>query len=96
MANYKPKAVTVGKASAISGTAVYKNISTSTWGLFLLKGTAVSPGGNSVLPSGGVQVWESGTLTTSPANHTTFSDVNGKYGVTCKANIGLTIKFYSK
>lgn len=95
MANYRPKANTITAASNDSGTIVVKNLSTTTWGMALLKGTAQGAGGTA-LGSATVLVWESGTATTATANHTTFADVTGRYGVTVKANYGLTIKAYAK
>jgi hypothetical protein len=44
--------------------------------------------------SGAVQVWESTAPTTGEAQHTTFTDAVGRYGVTCKANVALVIKFF--
>jgi hypothetical protein len=95
MANYKPKAATVSAGNAASGRAFTQKVSTAPWVLFLLKGTALSPTG-AAMPSGAVQVWESTAPTTGQADHTTFTDSLGKYGVTCKANVALTIKFFSK
>lgn len=95
MANYRPKANTVTAANNDSGTIVVQDLSTTTWGLALLKGTAKGAGGTA-LGSASVLVWESGTATTATANHTTFSDVDGRYGVTVRANYGLTIKAYAK
>ncbi|APM39747.1 hypothetical protein [Clostridium kluyveri] len=93
MANYRPKAVTVAASLADSGTSYTKDISTSTWGMFLLRGTALSPTG-AAMQSGAVQVWESTAPTTEEAQHTTFTDAVGRYGVTCKANVALVIKFF--
>ena len=77
MANYRPKSNTITAASNDSGTIVVKNLSTTTWGLALLKGTARGAGGTA-LGSATVLVWESGTATTAtairwrhPANPTT-------------------------
>lgn len=95
MANYRPKVNTVTAANNDSGTIVAKDLSTTTWGLALLKGTAEGAGGTT-LGSASVLVWESGTATTAAANHTTFSDAIGRYGVTVRANYGLVIKAYSR
>ncbi|MDR3594082.1 hypothetical protein [Clostridium sp.] len=95
MTNWRPKGTTIAAAANDSGTIVAQNVSTTTWGLALLKGTAHGAGGTA-LGSATVLVWESGTATTATANHTTFSDVNGRYGVTVRAGYGLTIKAYAK
>ena len=63
-----------------------KDISTKPWGLALLKGTAIGAGGTA-LGSAAVQFGISGTATTSPANHTTFTDSLGRYGVTVRAGV---------
>jgi len=95
MPNYRPKATSLSAAVNLSGTAVLKNVSTTTWGMALLQGTAKSPTG-SAMGSGAVDVWESGSLTTGAPTHTTFTDAAGQYGVTVKANVSLVIKFYGK
>ncbi|WP_070001157.1 hypothetical protein [Cellulosilyticum sp. I15G10I2] len=93
MPNYSPKGKVIPSASAVSGTVVDQNVTASTWGLFLLKGTALDLS-ESPLASGAVQVWESTAPTTGPATRMTFTDAEGIYGITCKANVALTIKFY--
>ncbi|CUU48178.1 hypothetical protein [Clostridium beijerinckii] len=95
MANYKPKTMVVPSSDANSGLPFTQKISTNTWGMFLLKGTALSPSG-AAMGSGAVQVWESTRLTTDPADHTTFTDASGRYGVTCRAKTQLRIKFFGK
>lgn len=95
MANYRPKANSLAATVVASGTAVLKNISTSTWGMALLQGTALSPTG-AIMTSGAVDVWQSTALTTGVPSHTTFTDAEGQYGVTVKANVALVIKFYGK
>jgi len=95
MPNYRPKANSLAATVVISGTAVLKNVSTSAWGMALLQGTAISPGGTA-MASGAVDVWESTKLTTTPPSHTTFTDAVGQYGVTVKAHVALVIKFYGK
>ncbi|MDF2877819.1 MAG: hypothetical protein K0S30_915 [Clostridia bacterium] len=93
MANYRPGTATLLSAAAISGTVVSRDITASTWGLFLLKGTALDVSG-SPLASGAVQVWESTAATTGPATRMTFSDDEGIYGITCRAGVAITVKFY--
>jgi hypothetical protein len=93
MASYRPGTATLLSADAISGTVVSRDITASTWGLFLLKGTALDVSG-SPLASGAVQVWESTAATTGPATRMTFSDDEGIYGITCRAGIAITVKFY--
>lgn len=95
MANYRPKANVLAAGSVASGIAVLKNVSTSTWGMALLQGTAIAPNG-SAMASGAVDVWQSGSPTTGSPSHTTFTDALGAYGVTVKAHTGLVIKFYGK
>jgi hypothetical protein len=99
MRNYRPKANIVLSSLVLSGTAVLRNVTTSTWGMALLEGTAVSPDGNSVMASGAIDVWEySGSIVDSIGSptHTTFTDALGQYGVTVKANTKLLIKFYGR
>ena len=95
MANYRPIGKTLLATVVDSGTMVVQNISTSAWALALLRGVALSPTG-AALPSGAVAIWESTNPTTTSANHTTFSDSTGRYGVTVRANIALKIKFYTR
>ena len=95
MANYKPVGNILPSAQAASGTVIYRNITTDPWGLFLLRGTAQGAGGTAQ-PSAGIQVWESTNPTSTTANHTTFADVNGRYGVPCRANVKLIYKTYGK
>jgi hypothetical protein len=90
--NYKPRTITVASANADSGQAFTQAINTSMWKMFLLKGTALGPSGTA-MQSGAVQVWESTKATTLAADHTTFTDAQGRYGVTCRAGVALKIKF---
>lgn len=90
--NYKPKTMTIASAAATSGVAMTNSISTLAWGMFLLKGTAIDPVGGA-MDSGAVQVWLTASPTTGPATHTTFTDADGRYGVTVEAGRGLWIKF---
>ncbi|MBU3160083.1 MAG: hypothetical protein ACREVX_16275 [Clostridium sp.] len=95
MANYRPRTKAILATVVDSGTMVVQNISTSAWVMALLKGTALSPTGTA-MASGAVAVWESTNPTSTSANHTTFTDGQGRYGVTVKANVALKIKFYGK
>ncbi|MBE5989764.1 hypothetical protein BXY41_10495 [Lacrimispora xylanisolvens] len=94
MANYKPIAKTIGAASAASGIVLHAKISTTSWVLLLVRGTAVFS--NTILRSGAVAIWTSGTPTTATPTYTTFTDANAIYGISTRAGVGLTIKFYSK
>ncbi|MBU3181563.1 hypothetical protein [Clostridium psychrophilum] len=95
MPNYRPRTKAILATVVDSGIMVVQNISTSAWALALLKGTALSPTGAS-LASGAVAVWQSTNPTSTSADHTTFTDGQGRYGVTVKANVALKIKFYGK
>lgn len=92
MANYKPLVQTIPSASAVSGTVVSADISTTSWGIFLLRGTAVFS--NTVLGSAAVAVWESTNPTTAAPDRLTFTDVRGIYGITCRAGVALRLKVY--
>lgn len=94
MANYRPVVKTIGSASAVSGELVSANISTTSWGLLLVRGTALFS--NTVLPSGAVAVWESTNPTTASPNRITFSNANANYGITCRAGVQLVFKFYAQ
>lgn len=94
MANYKPIAKTIGSASAASGIALHAKISTTSWVLLLVRGTAVFS--NTILRSGAVAIWTTGAPTTAAPTYTTFTDANALYGISTKAGVALTIKFYSK
>lgn len=93
--NYKPKVARISAASLPGGIVYTEKLSGLKWTLVLIKGTAVGFNG-SILGSGAIQVWESANPTTGPAQHVTFTDSEGKYGVTCKSGVGLLVKFYSK
>jgi hypothetical protein len=93
--NWKPVATTILAASTVSGQVHDQNIRTSQWGLALLLGSAISPGG-SVLPSAAVELWISNVPSTSPATQTTFTDGVGKYGISVAANKSYLLKIYSK
>lgn len=93
MPNYKPKSRIITSASADSGTILAANITTTSWGIFLLKGSAVFS--DTVLRSGAVGVWEdTGTTSTRGPDRETYTDAAGEYGVTCKANVRICLKFY--
>lgn len=93
MPNYQPKGRNIAAGSADSATILAANITTTSWGIFLLKGSAVFS--NTVLRSGAVGVWEN-TATTSTKNpdRMTFTNAAGEYGITCKANVQIALKFY--
>jgi hypothetical protein len=94
MANYKPLVKTVTGASAASGIILPVKISTTSWGLLLVRGTAVFS--NTILRSGAVAVWQSTNPTTAAPNLVTFSDANAIYGISTKAGVQLRFKFYAK
>lgn len=93
MANYRPVVTTIASGAVGSGVVVSSDVSTSTWGMALLKGTALSAGGGAQ-GSGTILVWESTNPTTTTADHVTFTDDAGRYGVTVRADTQLRIKFY--
>jgi hypothetical protein len=94
MANYKPIVKTIGAASADSGTIIPVKLSTTSWGLVLVRGTALFS--NVLLKSGAIDVWESTKPTTDTPTRQTFTDTNGIFGITCRANVQLRLKFYNK
>ncbi len=93
MANYKPIAKTISSTSAISGVMVPADLSTTSWGLLLLRGSALF--NNTILKSGAVAVWESTKPTTGAPSRQTFTDANANYGITCRAGVRLIVKFYA-
>ncbi|MEY8355919.1 hypothetical protein AALB39_21540 [Lachnospiraceae bacterium 54-53] len=93
MANYRPIVKTVGAASAVSAELVSADLSTTSWGLLLIRGTALFS--NTILPSGAVAVWESTRATTETPSRLTFTDARATYGITCRAGVQLRFKFYS-
>jgi hypothetical protein len=95
MANYRPLTKVMASGVATSGVMHAFNISTSAWAMALLKGTALTPTGTAIA-SGAVAVWQSTNPTSTTANHTTFTDSKGRYGVTVKAGVQLKLKFYGK
>lgn len=93
MANYKPIPALISESAAVEGTMITKNLSTSNWGLLLVKGSALYS--DTVLRSGAVAVWEdTNTTSTRNADRLTFTDANGEYGITCRANVRILLKFY--
>ncbi|PXV93284.1 hypothetical protein C8E03_10251 [Lachnotalea glycerini] len=93
MANYRPKVALISTVSAVNGGTVLKNLSTSTWGLVLVQGTALFS--QSILASGAVDVWENtNTVTTKSADRHTFTNAAGQYGITCKSGVRILLKFY--
>ncbi|MBU3105431.1 hypothetical protein [Clostridium gasigenes] len=96
MANYKPKNVTISAASTKSGIVNAKNASTSLWVLALIKGSALTPTG-AALASGAILIWSDAKDPDVDApDYTTFTDQNGQFGITVKANTAYDIRFYSK
>ncbi len=94
MANYKPLVKTITGASANSGIILPVKISTTSWRLLLVRGTAVFS--NTILRSGAVAIWTAANPTTATPNYVTFTDANAIYGISTRAGVGLTFKFYSK
>lgn len=94
MANYKPIAKTILASVADSGQVIVAKLSTTSWGLLLLRGTAVFS--NTILRSGAVAIWESTKLTTEEPDLVTFTDANANYGITTRAGVVLRLKFYSR
>lgn len=93
MANYRPIVRTIGAASAVSAELVSADLSATSWGLFLVRGTALFS--DTILPSGAVAVWESTKPTTEAPSRMTFTDADATYGITCRAGVQLRFKFYS-
>lgn len=94
MANYKPITKTLTAGSVDSAVVIPIDLSTTSWGLALVRGTAMF--GSIVLDSGAVEVWESTKATTAAPDHITFTDADGIFGITTRANIQLRLKFYNK
>lgn len=95
MANYKPVAKYILAANAHQGTIVPANLSTVPWSMLILLGTAKHS--TSILPSGGVLVWENHTTASGyTPNHRTFGDLNGRYGVSVRSDVDLVIKYFSR
>lgn len=95
MANYRPLTKVMASGIDTSGVMIAFNISTSAWAMALLKGTALTPTG-APIASGAVAIWEGTNPTSSTADHTTFTDSQGRYGITVKAKTQLKLKFYGK
>ncbi|NNJ32220.1 hypothetical protein [Lacrimispora defluvii] len=94
MANYKPVVRTIGAASAASGIVLPAKLSTTSWVLLLVRGTAVFS--NTILRSGAVAIWKSTAPTTAEPSEVTFTDANAVYGISTKAGVPLRFKFYAK
>lgn len=94
MANYRPITKSVSASVAGSGQVIIAKLSTTSWGLLLLRGTAVFS--NTILKSGAVAIWESTKPTTTAPNLVTFTDANATYGITTRAGVALRLKFYTK
>lgn len=95
---YKPNPVKIS-STILKASTVYKTqgIDTTTWGLALLMGQALNPS-NLSLPSAAVVIWTAGISTTATsignAYLITFTDSNGRYGVTLPVSTGYRIKVY--
>lgn len=95
---YKPILANVS-TTALKASTIYKTqgIDTTTWGLALLMGQALDPS-NLSLPSAAVVIWTAGISTTATsignAYLITFTDSNGRYGVTLPISTGYRIKVY--
>ena len=94
MAIYKPIGKVIGAASAASGTTVHAKLSTTSWGLMLIRATATFS--NTVLKSAAVAIWTAAALTTGVPTYTTFTDISGIYGISTKAGAQIKLKVYSK
>lgn len=108
MANYKPLAASVSSNSLydFNGARIDKTINTSAWDLIFLYGTALGislkisgaivVSKKVVLKSGTVLGWYNTTAgTVANAAFQTFSDSNGRYGVTINSGHPVTVKFYA-
>lgn len=96
MANYKPVQKDILASNNKEGIVTHLNLSTANWSLALFQGYAKSPTGSALI-SGAVAVWEGSTPNFSNApGHLTFTDGSGKYGVTVKSGVKLTILYYAK
>ena len=94
MANYKPIGKVIGAASAVSGTTVHAKLSTTSWGLLLIRATATFS--NTILRSAAVAIWTATASTIGTPTYTTFTDANAMYGISTKAGAQLKLKVYSK
>jgi hypothetical protein len=92
MANYRPIASQIASAAVVSATIVTENLSTTSWKLALLRGTALFS--DTVLASGAVAIWESTNPTTADPSRMTFTDASGVYGITVRAGVPLVLKFF--
>lgn len=85
--------------SAVTSTTVIKTmeLTTDQWGLALLQGIAKAPAGT-MLPSAAVMLWPTTVSTTAQsvtnAYAITFTDGEGRYGVTIKTGTAYRIKVY--
>lgn len=95
--SYKPAA---NSLTALTTATVIKTMALTTdqWSLALLQGIAKSPA-LTALPSAAVLLWPT-TVTTAQesvgnAYAITFSDAQGRYGVTVKTGVAYRIKVYA-
>lgn len=109
MANYKPVTVSIGANSIYNanGTKLDKNVTTTSWHLAFIYGTAVGvsikASGSTrisapiVLSNGTVLGWYSTVAgNIADADIQTFTGAGGQYGVTVNSDYPLTIRFYSQ
>lgn len=93
---YKPKQATV--ATLTSGAVISnKALSTENWGLALVYGIARNPA-SAILSNAAVMLWTTGVSaggqSAGNAYAVTFTDANGRYGVTVATGIGYNLKVY--
>ncbi|MGL5615037.1 MAG: hypothetical protein ACRDD2_02235 [Sarcina sp.] len=101
MAVYKPMPVVVTSAAinAANGAAIIQEVGTTVWNLVLIYGTAIATtvsGTTVVLKSGTILGWYSNVAqNVSTATLRTFSDAEGRFGITVSTGKKVTFKFYS-
>lgn len=96
MANYKPVRIVVPTAdiNGASGGILNKTLSTTTWKLMVLWGSAVDPN-NARLISGGVLIWISNTATGVP-DYETFADDKAFFSITLPVAHSYSLKYIEK
>ncbi|AOR23410.1 hypothetical protein [Clostridium taeniosporum] len=108
MSTYKPLATVISAATInnYNGNKLTQTVGTTAWDLVLINGVAVGTSmhvsGSTVisapviLNSGTVLGWYDTTAgSIGNADIQTFTDSNGKYGVTVNTGTSLTLKFYA-
>lgn len=100
MATYKPVAVSITSASiaAKNGKKIEKSAVNVSWNLVFIYGTALFSTSvtQGVLSNATVLGWystQAGSM--GDADLLTFTDANGRYGITMGMGNALTLKFYS-